>query len=82
MESTQSPVGIVYIINARIFAVSEKFREVNHRKDENGKHAFDHVSKGWFIQFEGSNEALRFGDTKPDWIEGDEVKITFEKVTK
>lgn len=35
----------------------------------------------WWVQFEGSWEALRFGEKKP-WDPGDMVKITFEKVVQ
>lgn len=33
----------------------------------------------WWVQFEGSWEALRFGEDRP-FDQGDMVKITFEKV--
>jgi hypothetical protein len=36
-------------------------------------------SPHWWAQFEGSWEALRFGEEKP-FVPGDMVKITFEKV--
>lgn len=40
---------------------------------------FDYPSKGWFVQFEGSNESLRFG-SKPALKVGDRVQITFERI--
>jgi len=35
----------------------------------------------WWVHFEGSRESMCFGATKP-WDQGDEIKITFEKVNK
>jgi hypothetical protein len=34
---------------------------------------------GWFVQFDGSWEALYFGQDMPDFKEGDEVRITFTR---
>lgn len=46
-----------------------------------GKDAtFKEQSRGWFVSFQGSYEALFFGHAKPDLEEGDEVRITFQKV--
>jgi hypothetical protein len=36
-------------------------------------------SPNWFVHFEGSREALSFGEEKPEWEVGDKVHITFMK---
>lgn len=43
---------------------------------------FREVSRGWFVQFQGSYEALFFGREIPELEEGDFVKISFEKIQR
>ena len=38
------------------------------------------LSRGWFVQFEGSWESLNFGPVRPHLYVGERVKITFEHV--
>lgn len=35
---------------------------------------------GYFVHFEGSRESLNFGIEPPQWSEGDDIKITFERI--
>lgn len=70
---------IAYTVIAEIGAIEERF----NREWISGRGAeaiFKETSRGWFVHFIGSNEAIRFGDEKPDWNVGDKVKITFERV--
>lgn len=43
---------------------------------------FREVSRGWFVQFAGSYEALFFGRERPELEEGDSMKISFEKIQR
>lgn len=80
MESTQATLNIAYTVQARIKNLEEKFGR--QWVGGIGKDAvYVNVSRGWFINFEGSFESLYFGPDKPHWQEGDEIKITFAKVT-
>lgn len=71
-----------YVIYTKVKSVEESF-EVFYSIDpdnqtgpmlrERGK------STGWWVHFEGSRELICFGPDKPNFVVGDEVKISFEK---
>ena len=68
-----------YILKTRVKKIEEVFDRTWLRGQ--GKEAeFQTISRGWFVQFEGSLESIRFGAQKPDWQEGDEIAITFRRV--
>lgn len=82
MEPAETPLRklkINYAVYARCVRLEEKF--VKAYVDGVGEEArFIDQSCGWFASFEGSYEALHFGDTKPTFDVGNLVKITFEKI--
>lgn len=67
-----------YIVFTKVVKVEEKF-EKTHVSGFGADTKFIERSKGWFIYLRGSYEALYLGTTKPDFVHGDEIKITFEK---
>lgn len=71
-------VAVRYHIHTAITAVREQFDKVYI--SGTGKEAvFADVSRGWFVHFAGSWEALSVGPDKPDFDVGDKVHITFMK---
>lgn len=79
MEPAKTPVKVIYAIYTEVLKIEEKFNQV--WKSGFGKEAqFDAPSKGWFIQFVGSQESIQFS-CKPEFSVGDKIKITFERIT-
>ncbi len=66
------------IPNVRVVEVREYFTE-RHRAGFGKDATFVKVSLGWFIQIEGSHEALYLGREKPLIETGDRVSITIRK---
>lgn len=79
MTDTKHKLRLNYTIQSRVVRVFEHI-EKQHVNGIGKDATFSEVSRGWFIAFEGSYEALFFDDTKPDFEEGDLVKITFAHV--
>lgn len=77
MESAQTKISIT----TRVFDLRERTKPV-YQGGTGSEALFKDVSLGWFAVFQGSHEALYVGETKPDWDVGDNVKITFERVSK
>lgn len=40
---------------------------------------FTEISRGWFVNYEGSQEQLCLGKEMPDWKVGDKVEITMRR---
>lgn len=66
-----------YVFNLAVQDVRENSRIKRGFKDEKGDAKFEMESLGWFIVLEG-NVSLRVGDTKPDIVKGQRVKLTVE----
>jgi len=66
MESTEAPIERTKL--RQVYVVYTDVEEVKNQKDEI-----------WWIHFRGSRESIAF--PVPAFIQGDKVKITFEKVT-
>ncbi len=67
-----------YIIRTQVTEV----REVFIRKYISGhgpSATFEQQSRGWFVYFQGSYEALCVGPEMPDLKEGDPIIISIEK---
>ena len=83
MEPVKAPLKINYAIYSKAETVEERFSWSYKIDPDNEKGPMLKIkgpSQGWFVVFEGSREALHFGDEKPNFDVGDEIKITFEKV--
>lgn len=79
MESTKAPLKINYSIWTKIVKIEESFESI-HVSGSGEAAIFTKKSLGWFVTFEGSYEALYFGNTKPILNVGKTVKITFQEV--
>lgn len=76
MEST---TGTLVYIKTKIKSIREEFEKV-HVSGVGKDAIFTERSLGYFVAFEGSQEAIYFGDAPPPtWSVGDEIKITFTK---
>lgn len=86
MESAEAKMTlkINYVVYTKVTYVAERFDErytnIAEAKTE-GQVEKERRSKGWFVQFEGSHEAIHLGNEKPTFEVGDTIRITFEKVT-
>lgn len=69
---------VVYI-ETRVKRVWEQIEKVYVNGTGNSA-VFESVSRGWFVAFQGSYEALFFGEERPEFQPGDRIKITFEKI--
>lgn len=70
-----------YIANIKVKKV-ERVRKVARSYKRGDEVVIEEIDQGWFVQFEGSSESLYFGMEPPDFLEGDTVIMTFEKVTQ
>lgn len=69
---------IKYLIRTKVIEVREQFdREYISGHGYDAK--FGQKSRGWFVYFQGSYEALHVGAEKPDLKEGDDILITIER---
>lgn len=67
-----------YIIQTKVTEV----REIFTRKWLSGYGSdaiFEQISRGWFVYFQGSYEALCVGTSQPDLKQGDPILISIEK---
>ena len=74
-----------YVIPTRVLDVREEFSRYYEATGEGALQKFEKVkgqSLGWYVQFEGSFEALYLGTTRPKLSPGDRVKITIEKTER
>jgi hypothetical protein len=69
-----------HVYYSRVKEVYEHYREVNHRKDDNGKMTFDRVPNGWWVVTR-DNISYPMGSEKPEIAVGDTVKISIERST-
>lgn len=69
-----------YIWHSQVKEVYEEYKEINHRKDENGKLTYDTVSTGWWVTSH-DNISYPVGTERPEINVGDTVKLTMEKVS-
>ena len=79
MESNKAEITI-YVINSVVEDVREHFRKV-HISCSGADATFRNQSLGWYVLFEGSQECLYFGETRPELNAGDKVKISFERTS-
>lgn len=70
---------MIYSIFTKVLRNEESFESI-HVSGSGEAAVFTKKSLGWFVTFEGSYEALYFGDTKPTLTVGKTVKITFQEV--
>jgi hypothetical protein len=70
---------VILTFTSRIIKIEEKFR-MDWMSGYGKEALFTRTSLGWFIQLEGSGESVFISQGKPGWIEGDYIKVTFEKV--
>lgn len=78
MESRKAK--IVTVVYTTVKDVHEHFKSI-YVKGIGGDAEFDLRHEGWFVQFDGSNESIYFGDECPKLSIGDKIKITFERIT-
>ena len=81
MEPVKTPLKINYAIHTKVKRVWEE-KEKKWLRGFGDDALYEATSKGWFIAFEGSYEALFFGHDEPSFKPGDAIKITFEKVNE
>jgi hypothetical protein len=75
MEPVKAKVK--YVIETSVISVFERLDSVH--VDGIGEAAtFRESSRGWFVLFDGSHEALFLGKEKPNIANGDLMRITFE----
>lgn len=67
------------ILHTTIVKLEEKFVCENWGKNMSGQTTYTERSLGWYVQFAGSTESICLWDTKPEWVVGDRIKITFER---
>ena len=71
----------IYVIKSHVEDVREHFNKV-HVSGSGADAVFRNQSLGWYVRFEGSDECLYFGETRPELDVGDKVKISFERIDK
>ena len=69
----------IYVIKSHVEDVREHFNKV-HVSGNGADAVFHNQSLGWYVRFEGSDECLYFGETRPELDVGDKVKISFERI--
>lgn len=70
-------IGQLVYIKTKVKRVWEEF-EKKYVSGMGPDAIFTEISKGWFVAFEGSYEALFFGHVEPNFKVGDKVKIRIE----
>jgi hypothetical protein len=76
---SKEKLGTLRYIETPVIKVWEQIDKV-HVSGIGNAALFEDRSRGWFVQFKGSYEAIFFGTEKPDIAEGDWMKISFEKI--
>lgn len=71
---------MIYATHTRVASVEERIQILRAHKQGDDV-VVEKANLGWFVRFEGSWESIFLGDTKPAFVVGDRVKISFEKVT-
>jgi|HubBroStandDraft_6_1064221.scaffolds.fasta_scaffold02348_20 hypothetical protein len=66
------------IPNVRVVDCREYFTE-RHQSGQGKDAIFTKVSLGWFVQLEGSCEALYLGRERPEIVSGDRVTVKLIK---
>jgi hypothetical protein len=66
------------IPNVRVIDCREYFTE-RHQSGQGPSAVFVKVSLGWFVQLEGSHEALYLGRERPEIVSGDRVTVKLIK---
>lgn len=81
MESAPGTLStrIRWVVITKIARV-DKRSEIVHVSGWGNDAVMKSNSLGWYVQFEGSQEAIFFGDEKPEIEVGDEFRITFERM--
>lgn len=78
MEPPKKKINLAYTILTTCISVEERFIQVY--SSGVGKEAvFEQASTGWWATFEGSYEALYFGEEKPWFDKGDKMKVMFQR---
>lgn len=70
-----------YATYSRVLSVEERFHEF-YESGVGQSAKFSRISRGYFVLFSGSYEAIHLGPEPPAFKVGDEIKITFEKVER
>jgi hypothetical protein len=69
-----------YTFRSRVMAVKEHFESMNWRLEDQGDGrkvpTCDQRSLGWYVTLEGSYESWCVGSEKPDFVQGQAVKIS------
>lgn len=74
--------GTLTYIKTKIKAIRKEYDKV-HVSGIGPEAVFSERFKGYYVAFEGSCEAIYFGDEMPPtWAVGDVIKITFQKEAK
>ncbi len=68
-----------YVFTFRIFSIVERFKQV-HVSGAGKDALFRQESLGWFICLEPGFYMLGIGPEKPEFREGDQIKLTMEKI--
>jgi hypothetical protein len=84
MEPADTPVRyaispVRYVVYVKVMSVTLRERLVSARM-VNEEVQEIRESLGWFVHFDGSREALFFGHERPDFYQGNTVRITFERI--
>ena len=68
-----------YVFSLTVQAVYEQINNKRGYKDAAGDSHIITESGGWFVVLEG-NFSLRLGDTKPDLVAGQKIKMIVETI--
>ena len=68
-----------FAIFTRVAHVAERFKTI-HVSGVGKDAIMKEISLGWYIRFEGSQEAVFVGRDRPQVESGDHYKITFERL--
>ena len=69
---------MLYVIRTKVLEVKEVFRK-EHISGAGKDADFREVSRGWFVLFEDSYEALHVGHEQPKLAPGDSIEILIRK---
>ncbi len=73
-----APSSVIYTIYSKVISLERRYKRV-HVSDIGADAIFEKQDLGWFVHLAGSWEALYLGEEKPDFIVGDQVKISITK---
>lgn len=79
MESAKKSLGQLLYIDTEVKRVWEQIDKV-YVSGYGENVVFKNQSRGWFVAFMGSYEALYWGDEQPKLKVGDRVRIRFERI--